>query len=94
MKKLILLIQVIVFFLAFSDIYPQSGWYSQFTGTANILYDVSFTNENTGIVVGLENTVFTTTNGGTNWIIQTSGITNHLYGVSFTDINLNQLRRN
>jgi hypothetical protein len=47
---------------------------------------VSFTDANTGTVVGGAS-ILRTTNGGATWVAQASGTANALYGVSFTDTN-------
>ena len=44
-------------------------WTSQSSGTTNYLNGVSFTDANTGTVVGDNGTILRTTNGGTNWTI-------------------------
>ncbi|MBC8488531.1 MAG: hypothetical protein H8D45_21090, partial [Bacteroidetes bacterium] len=85
MKKLILLIQIAILFLALTNVYSQ--WYPQNSGTTNVLNGVSFTDVNNGTSVGGYGTIVRTTNGGTNWTTQTSGTTFYLYGVSFTDAN-------
>ena len=85
MKKIILLIQVAVLFLALTDVYSQ--WYPQNSGTTNDLSGVSFTNINNGTAVGFNGTILRTTNGGTNWTPQSSGTMNNLVDVSFTDAN-------
>ena len=64
-----------------------NAWNSQVSGTANLLFGVSFANANTGAAVGAEGTILKTTNGGTNWDTQISGTTNFLFGVSFSDAN-------
>jgi photosystem II stability/assembly factor-like uncharacterized protein len=51
------------------------------------LYDVSFTDADTGTAVGQNGTIVRTTNGGTTWVEQDSGTTNNLAGVSFVDAN-------
>jgi len=85
MKKLIILIQITLFFLIFTDAYSQ--WFPQNSGTINYLFGVYFTDANTGTTVGGVGTILRTTNGGTNWVSQSSGTTNILRGVSFTDAN-------
>jgi photosystem II stability/assembly factor-like uncharacterized protein len=49
------------------------------------LYAVNFFDELTGMVVGAEGTLLTTTDGGINWIEQTSGTTYNLNDVCFTN---------
>jgi photosystem II stability/assembly factor-like uncharacterized protein len=60
--------------------YSQSGFPLQET-----LFDVKFTDANTGNVVGSKGTILRTTDGGASWINQESGTVNELMGVSFTD---------
>jgi hypothetical protein len=61
-----------------------------------MLWGVSFTDANTGTVVGDRGdgygdmnggTILRTTNGGATWTEQSSGTTCRLFGVSFTDAN-------
>ena len=59
--------------------YP-SPWPAELRG-------VSFTDANTGTVVGISGTILRTTNGGVTWVTQQSGTTNDLVGVSFSDAN-------
>ena len=61
-------------------------WFSQSSGTTNILRGVSFTDANNGTAVGDGGTILTTTNGGNNWESQSVGTIN-LYDVCFTDEN-------
>ncbi|KXK52409.1 MAG: Two component regulator propeller domain-containing protein [Chlorobi bacterium OLB5] len=51
-----------------SLLYSQSSWHVQESNTLIDLYGVSFINENTGIIVGTNNVVLKTYNGGINWI--------------------------
>jgi photosystem II stability/assembly factor-like uncharacterized protein len=62
-------------------------WTSQSSGTTKQLYDVDFTDVNTGIVVGASGTLLKTINAGIIWSNQTSGTNHDLLGVSFTDVN-------
>jgi photosystem II stability/assembly factor-like uncharacterized protein len=64
------------------------GWIQQNSGTNISLFGVSFTDANTGTVVGQNGTILRTTNGGQNWISQSSGTNNNLHGVSFTNANI------
>jgi hypothetical protein len=48
---------------------------------------VSFTDADTGTVVGLNGTILRTTNGGVDWTNQSSGTTCGLLAVSFIDAN-------
>jgi photosystem II stability/assembly factor-like uncharacterized protein len=89
MKKLLLFLSA--FFWALSlcttGLLAQQGWYAQSSGTTERLWGVSFTDANTGTVVGWNGTILHTTDGGTTWTPQSSGTTNRLYGVYFTDAN-------
>ena len=70
MKKLILLIQVAVLFLALTDVYSQ--WYPQTSGITEHLQGVSFTDSNNGTAVGDYGIILRTTNGGVTFINQIS----------------------
>ena len=61
-------------------------WVSQSSGTTNPLYGVSFTDANTGTIVGAA-VILRTTDGGDTWVSQSSGTTATFFGVSFTDAN-------
>src|SRR5439155_26936226 len=54
---------------------------------ANAFYAVSFTDANTGTIVGEAGIILQTTDGGAQWNSQSSATFNYLYGVSFTDPN-------
>lgn len=62
-------------------------WVSQTSGTTNHLYDVFFTSNDIGYVVGENGTIRQTTDGGSNWNPQTSGVSGFLHGVTFTSAN-------
>ncbi len=79
--KLILLLLVCLS----NQVYSQSGWFQQSTGTFHVLMDVQFLNSNTGWAVGGLGTILTTTNGGTNWILRNSGTNQDILQVSFAD---------
>ncbi len=64
--------------------FTGAGWVSQESGTTKSLHSVSFTDANTGTVVGDYGTILRTTDGGLTWIGQAAGTTNDLYGVCFT----------
>jgi photosystem II stability/assembly factor-like uncharacterized protein len=66
---------------------PGPGWFVQCSPRRVDLSDVSFTDTNTGTVVGYEGTILRTTDGGATWVAQQSGTTALLLGVSFTDTN-------
>jgi photosystem II stability/assembly factor-like uncharacterized protein len=57
--------------------------WSTITLTGADLHQVAFKDANTGIVVGDNGTVFTTTNSGTNWISKNSGTSLQLRGACF-----------
>ena len=61
-------------------------WISQ-NGATNWLRGVSFTDANTGTVVGEDGTILRTTDGGSTWISLSSGTTFTLFDVCFTDVN-------
>ena len=62
-------------------------WCVQYPPQSTDFYGVSFTDANTGTVVGQSGTILRTTDGGVTWVAQTSGTTAWLIGVSFTDAN-------
>jgi photosystem II stability/assembly factor-like uncharacterized protein len=64
-----------------------TNWTAQSSGTANVLWSVSFADADTGTAVGSSGSILRTINGGTSWTAQSSGTTNSLRGVSFTDAN-------
>lgn len=64
---------------------PKSDWTVQSSGTSEHLAELSFSDQNTGTVVGQNGTILRTTNGGMDWHPQSSGTTNNLTGVSFVD---------
>ena len=57
------------------------------SGTIEGFFGISFTDANTGTVVGSFGTILHTTDGGQTWIPQTSGTTDQLRAVSFADAN-------
>jgi photosystem II stability/assembly factor-like uncharacterized protein len=88
MKKVILLIQVVFFFLTLTEAYSQPGWFWQNPlPQGHTLNSVKFINTTTGWAVGDGGTILRTTNSGLNWTSQTSGTTHYLNSVSFTDAN-------
>ncbi|HEX5001746.1 MAG TPA: YCF48-related protein [Bacteroidia bacterium] len=62
-------------------------WATLNTGTSEYLYDIYFSDSNTGYAVGYEGAIIKTTDSGLNWTAQTSGYTEHLVSVYFTDNN-------
>jgi len=65
----------------------ETNWISQASGTTNAFNDVWFSDAYHGTAVGINGTIYRTTNGGYNWVNQTSGVTTTLFDVCFTDIN-------
>lgn len=68
MKKLIFVL--LIFHISF--IVANAQWYYQNSGTSFSLYDIKFTNSNTGWTCGDNGTILKTTNGGKNWILQST----------------------
>src|SRR5262249_1317752 len=67
---------------------PSSQWHWQNPRPqGNNLRGASFTDANTGTVVGEYGTIVRTTDGGNSWTIQASGTTQTLWDVSFIDAN-------
>ncbi|MCU0373321.1 MAG: T9SS type A sorting domain-containing protein [Ignavibacteria bacterium] len=84
MKRLFLLIAV--FLLFYANLYPQTGWYLQNSGTSRNLNNLYFINSNTGWVAG-DSVVLKTTNGGQNWIIQSLPVQAKINSVNFLNAN-------
>lgn len=64
-------------------------WTNQVSGTTKSLFNVFFSDANTGTAVGADGTVLHTTDGGrSNWVSQSSGTLSYLSGVSFIDANI------
>jgi len=74
-----------LFFLILS-LHAQT-WAPKTSGQSGGLYDVSFTSENNGWIVGNGGVITNTTDGGTTWSAQTSGTTQALRGVQFLNDN-------
>jgi photosystem II stability/assembly factor-like uncharacterized protein len=72
---------IFVFVLNTTTMFPQTNI------TTASLRGVSFTDANTGTVVGDNGTILHTSNGGSTWEIQQSGTTQLLTAVCFTDAN-------
>lgn len=81
MVKIILILII----LNVSDLYSQSGWFHQKTGTQNRLSNVFFLNENTGWAAGDSGTIIRTVNGGADWDLQISNTNIALEKIAFTD---------
>jgi len=56
-------------------------------GDPSYFKDVSFTDANTGTLVGWDGSILRTVDGGETWVMQESGTTRVLHGVCFTDAN-------
>ena len=82
MKKTITTI-IIAMFLTLS-IYSQT-WTPLTSGATNWLYGISFTNNTTGISVGIGGVILKTTNG-TSWAPLTSGTTVDLFQCQYTSL--------
>ncbi|MEJ2495102.1 MAG: YCF48-related protein [Ignavibacteriaceae bacterium] len=67
--------------------FQLSAWSLQPSGVNNALFDVCFTDANTGTVVGADGIILRTTNSGLTWESQESGTTDWLWDVCFTDAN-------
>lgn len=60
-----------------------NNWSNQSSGTSNLLYDVAFKNDVSGIIVGIA-TVLVTTNGGINWTAKNI-TSSSLYSVAYLE---------
>jgi hypothetical protein len=60
-------------------------WTRQSSGTTSYLSGVSFSDVQSGVIVGGDGTILRTSNGGATWTGQASGTTSSLISVSFTD---------
>lgn len=81
----ILITFALIFFFNSNNTFSQ--WYQQNCGTTEVLYGVSFTDEQNGTVVGFNGTILRKMNGGTDWTSQSNGTSNWLNSVCFTDEN-------
>ncbi len=70
MRKLFFYLAVLAILFS-GNLYSQTGWFTQYSGTSNALRDVQFIDQNTGWMVGWY-TILYTSNGGNNWIQQLS----------------------
>lgn len=68
-----------------SEMFTDTPWVKQNSGTAVKLRGVCFTDANTGTVVGDSGTILHTTDGGATWTKQNSQTTVNLHKVSFAD---------
>jgi photosystem II stability/assembly factor-like uncharacterized protein len=78
-KKILLILLILV---STRCIFTQ--WVQQSSGTTNVLTNVFFTDQNTGIAIGLSGTVRKTTNAGANWFTQTL-VNENLYGIFYAN---------
>lgn len=78
---------IFIFLLVAMTTKVSAQWTLQVSGTTDNLYDVFFTSNDTGYVVGANGTIIKTIDGGTNWFSQASGVTGYLHGVTFIDVN-------
>lgn len=72
-KTFIIKFCVPIIFIFITDVFSQTGWFQQYSGTTNTLNDVFFLNNNTGYMVGAS-LIIKTTNGGYNWFILSSSV--------------------
>ncbi len=78
----------VLFFLFCSQIFSQSGWFPQQSGTNVLLNSVYFLNPYTGWICGESGKILKTMNGGDNWLQQTSNTTLSLNSVFFLNDNV------
>ncbi len=64
-----------------------NNWFSQVSGTTNLLYCTNFLNTHTGWVCGGSSVIIKTTNGGNNWVTYANGQTSDVLSVLFFDDN-------
>jgi photosystem II stability/assembly factor-like uncharacterized protein len=62
-----------------------ANWVRQFTGSSGRIWDVSFFDVNTGMMVGEQGTVFYTSNGGRVWRPRQTGVGDVYTSVSLVD---------
>jgi photosystem II stability/assembly factor-like uncharacterized protein len=62
-----------------------TDWIVQITDTIQPFNDITFTDSNTGWIVGDSGTILHTANGGESWEYQESGTTLDLFSLSFVD---------
>ncbi|NOS84011.1 MAG: T9SS type A sorting domain-containing protein [Ignavibacteria bacterium] len=87
MKLSSILIPIISIFFLQSNLFSQSGWFQQVSGTNVNLHSVNshHGNENIAWSCGDNGVILHTTNGGTSWVQQVSGTTNDLYCICFME---------
>jgi len=86
-KKIILLIQMRVLFIALQDSYSHNGWISRISEATGRVDGVFFINANTGTVVSSSGIIIRTINGGIIWTAHPPGTTLTLLGISLSDTN-------
>ncbi|HEY5124144.1 MAG TPA: CotH kinase family protein [Ignavibacteria bacterium] len=64
--------------------YPSQFWFRIPNANWQRLYDIKFTNANTGFMIGEQTTVLKTTNAGLNWVSSTIGNNFYLYKLAIT----------
>lgn len=83
MKLTSALVIVLIYLISF-NVYPQ--WYTQQSGTSDLLYSIQFTDINNGWVTNLEGIqLFHTTNGGIDWYVQKDFGTPTIWNFTFVD---------
>jgi photosystem II stability/assembly factor-like uncharacterized protein len=83
MKKSLLLAVGILMAAVPAVVNAQSGWHRIDTGVTEDINSISFTDFETGTVVGESALILRTTDGGLTWVRQSCGPTDGLLGVSF-----------
>lgn len=63
----------------------QNDWVLQNSGVNNVLFDVHFTDDNSGWVCGLSGIILHTSDGGINWETQSAPPVNYYSSIFFTD---------
>ena len=74
---------IFLFIIFANNVYSQSGWFTQNSGTTNSLWGTYFINSSTGYIVGSYSTLIKTTNSGINWFPLSPGIVFSGYNVTF-----------
>jgi photosystem II stability/assembly factor-like uncharacterized protein len=83
MKYIITIIFVFIIYTAVTS--AQTEWYTQNSGTNNFLFDVHFTDQNSGWVCGQGGIILHTSDGGINWETQDPPPSNYYSGIHFVD---------
>lgn len=82
MKKIFVIISVLIIV---TNSFSQSGWFSQNSGTSQLLTSSFFLNSQTGWATGINGIIIKTTNGGTNWENKFNSTFNSLSSIYFID---------